>query len=88
MHVTIAGVEQRCTQRFEDAGFVTAEVIREDQAQRGPGFGFDIIVPPRAVTALFATLVWWHGQRSALDAAAVAYARADLSESEGLREAL
>jgi eukaryotic-like serine/threonine-protein kinase len=36
-------------------------------------------------SALVVTVVWWHGQRTALEATAVAYAEADLSESEGLR---
>ena len=36
-------------------------------------------------SALLVTVVWWHGQRAALEAAAVAYAEADLSESERLR---
>ena len=31
-------------------------------------------------------LLWWHGQRTAAEAAAVAYAEADLSESERLRD--
>ena len=37
-------------------------------------------------TALVVTVVWWHGQRTALEAAAVAYAEADLRESERLRD--
>jgi serine/threonine-protein kinase len=36
--------------------------------------------------ALVVTVVWWYGQRTALEAAAVAYAKADLSESERLRD--
>ena len=36
--------------------------------------------------ALLITVLWWHGQRKALEAAAVAYAEADLSESERLRD--
>ena len=37
-------------------------------------------------SALVVTVLWWHGQRTALEAAAVAYAEADLSESERLRD--
>jgi tetratricopeptide (TPR) repeat protein len=37
-------------------------------------------------TGLVVTVVWWHGQRAALSAAAVAYAEADLDESERLRD--
>jgi serine/threonine-protein kinase len=37
-------------------------------------------------SALVVTVVWWHGQRTALEAAAVAYAEADLSESDRLRD--
>jgi eukaryotic-like serine/threonine-protein kinase len=36
--------------------------------------------------ALVVTLLWWYGQRAGLEAAAVAYAEADLSESERLRD--
>jgi len=36
-------------------------------------------------SALICTVVWWHGQRAALSATAIAYAEADLSESERLR---
>jgi serine/threonine-protein kinase len=36
--------------------------------------------------ALVVTVVWWYGQRTALEAAAVAYAEADLSEAERLRD--
>jgi tetratricopeptide (TPR) repeat protein len=36
-------------------------------------------------SALIGTVLWWHAQRMALDATAVAYAEADLSESERLR---
>ena len=37
-------------------------------------------------SALVVTVLWWYGQRTALEAAAVAYAEADLSESERLRD--
>jgi serine/threonine protein kinase len=36
--------------------------------------------------ALVVTVVWWHGQRTALQATAVAYAEADLIESDRLRD--
>jgi serine/threonine-protein kinase len=36
--------------------------------------------------ALVITVLWWYGQRKALGATAVAYAEADLSESERLRD--
>ncbi len=35
---------------------------------------------------LVVTVLWWHGQQTALEAAAVAYAQADLGESERLRD--
>jgi serine/threonine-protein kinase len=37
-------------------------------------------------SALVVIVLWWYGQRTALAAAAVAYAKADLSESERLRD--
>jgi serine/threonine-protein kinase len=37
-------------------------------------------------SALVVTVLWWYGQRTGLEAAAVAYAEADLSESERLRD--
>lgn len=37
-------------------------------------------------SALVVTILWWHGQRRAVEASAVAYAEADLSESERLRD--
>ena len=37
-------------------------------------------------SALVVTVVWWYGQRTALAATAVAYAEADLDESERLRD--
>jgi serine/threonine-protein kinase len=36
--------------------------------------------------ALVGTIVWWHGQQTALRATAIAYAEADLTESERLRD--
>jgi tetratricopeptide (TPR) repeat protein len=36
--------------------------------------------------ALVVTVVWWYGQRMGLETAAVAYAEADLTESERLRD--
>jgi serine/threonine-protein kinase len=36
--------------------------------------------------ALIVAVVWWHGQRTALEATAVAYAEADLRESDRLRD--
>ena len=36
--------------------------------------------------ALLVTVVWWHGQRTALEATAVAYAEADLIEAERLQD--
>ena len=36
--------------------------------------------------ALVGTFVWWHGQQTALQATAIAYAEADLRESERLRD--
>lgn len=39
-----------------------------------------------AASALLGAALWWHGQRTALTATAVAYAEADLGESERLRD--
>jgi serine/threonine-protein kinase len=37
-------------------------------------------------SVLVVTILWWYGQRMGLEAAAIAYAEADLNESERLRE--
>lgn len=37
-------------------------------------------------SALVVTVLWWYGQRAGLEAAAIAYAEADLSESQRLRD--
>jgi serine/threonine-protein kinase len=37
-------------------------------------------------SALVVTVLWWYAQRAGLEAAAIAYAEADLSESERLRD--
>ena len=43
--------QERCRERREDARLVAAEVVREDQVQRGAGFRLVFIVPVRVVPA-------------------------------------
>src|SRR5579885_1877344 len=49
MHVEVAVGQQRVANRFEHSPLVTAEVIGEDQVQRGAGFWFIVVVPVRIV---------------------------------------
>ena len=51
-------------------------------ARRRPALATGLML----ATALVVTLLWWHGQQTALTAVAIAYAEADLSESERLRD--
>ena len=53
-------------------------------ARRRPGLAGALAAGALLALALVITGVWWHGQRVALEAAAVAYAEADLSEAERL----
>jgi serine/threonine-protein kinase len=55
--------------------------VRRRPALAG-ALGFGVLL----ASALLVTVLWWHGQRKALEASAVAYAEADLSESERLRD--
>ena len=50
MPVVVPG-QQRVTQRREDARFMAAEVIGEDQIQRRAGLRLVVIVPVRVVPA-------------------------------------
>ena len=55
-------------------------------ARRQPALAAALASGVFLASALVVTVVWWHGQRTALGAAAAAYAEADLSESERLRD--
>ena len=55
-------------------------------ARRRPALAGALASGVLLASALVVTVVWWHGQRTALEATAVAYAEADLSESERLRD--
>jgi serine/threonine-protein kinase len=54
--------------------------------RRRPSLAAALAAGVLLTSALIATVVWWNGQRAALAATAVAYAEADLSESERLRD--
>ena len=51
MHVVVAMRQQRVAQRSEEAGFVAAEMVGEDQVQRGAGLRLVLVMPVRAVPA-------------------------------------
>jgi serine/threonine-protein kinase len=55
-------------------------------ARRRPALAGALAAGGLLTATLVAAVLWWHGQRTALEAAAVAYAEADLSESERLRD--
>ncbi|HEY2588389.1 MAG TPA: protein kinase, partial [Tepidisphaeraceae bacterium] len=55
-------------------------------ARRRPALATALAAGVVLASALIGTALWWHGQRTALKASAVAYAKADLSESERLRD--
>jgi serine/threonine-protein kinase len=55
-------------------------------ARRRPALAGALASGVLLATALVVTVLWWHGQQTALRAAAVAYAEADLNESERLRD--
>ena len=55
-------------------------------ARRRPALAGALAAGVLLASALVVTVLWWHGQRTALEAAAVAYAEADLSESDRLRD--
>src|SRR5215469_129058 len=49
VHVVVSVGQQRITYRSEDAGLVAAEIIGEDQIQRGPSLGLVVVMPLRIV---------------------------------------
>ena len=55
-------------------------------ARRRPALAGALAAGVLLASALVVTVLWWHVQRTALEATAVAYAEADLSESERLRD--
>ncbi len=55
-------------------------------ARRRPALAGALASGVLLATALVVTVLRWHGQQTALQAAAVAYAEADLNESERLRD--
>jgi eukaryotic-like serine/threonine-protein kinase len=54
--------------------------------RRRPALAAALAAGVLLASALVGAALWWHGQRTALEAAAVAYAEADLGESERLRD--
>jgi tetratricopeptide (TPR) repeat protein len=54
--------------------------------RRRPTLAASLAAGVLLASALVVTVVWWYGQRTGLKAAAVAYAEADLNESERLRD--
>jgi serine/threonine-protein kinase len=54
--------------------------------RRRPALAAALAVGVLLASALIVTVAWWYGQRTALEATAVAYAEADLIESERLRD--
>jgi serine/threonine-protein kinase len=54
--------------------------------QRRPALAGALAFGTLLASALVVSVFWWHGQRTALEATAVAYAEADLNESERLRD--
>ena len=55
-------------------------------ARRRPALAVALATGMMLAFALVATVLWWQVQRTALEATAVAYAEADLSESDRLRD--
>ena len=51
MSVVVTMCQKRVAQRFEDAGFVAAEVVRKDQVQRRSCLRLVLIVPVWVVPA-------------------------------------
>ena len=51
VHVAVATGQQRSAYRLEHAGLVAAEMIAEDEIERGTGVRLVIIVPVRVVPA-------------------------------------
>ena len=77
--------------RFERGEPIKARPVRPVErgvrwARRRPALAGALASGVLLALALVVTVLWWHGQRTALEAAAVAYAEADLSESEQLRD--
>jgi eukaryotic-like serine/threonine-protein kinase len=55
-------------------------------AWRRPALAGSLATGVLLACALIGTFFWWHGQRTALEATAVAYAEADLTEAERLQD--
>lgn len=77
--------------RFERGEPIKARPVRwpgrlARWARRRPALAGALAFGVLLASALVVTVVWWHGQRAALAATAVAYAEADLGESERLRD--
>jgi serine/threonine-protein kinase len=76
-------------QRFQRGEPIRARPVRGLEraarwVRRRPALAGALAAGVLLASALTVTVVWWHGQRKALQATAVAYAKADLSESERL----
>ena len=51
VHIVVAVGQQRVAQRRKHAGLIAAEVVGEDQIQRGAGLRLIVVVPVRVVPA-------------------------------------
>jgi hypothetical protein len=51
VHVMISVRQERIPRRSKDAGLVAAEMVGEDQVQRGAGLGLVVVTPVRIVPA-------------------------------------
>jgi len=77
--------------RFEQGDPIKAHPVGVSEraarwVRRRPALAGALAAGVLLALSLLVTGLWWHGQRTALEARAVAYAEADLRESEQLRD--